>query len=98
MLAPRARSAEARDPPAAGQRERAARRRGRRARVGLRPRRVGEVDFAVDDWLRGSVSAVLDPDGYITSHGTLRMARDYEFLADREKYGTKHPLGKPNWR
>jgi hypothetical protein len=41
------------------------------------------------------VSVVVDPDGYITSHGILRPTREFQFLADPEKYSVKKPLIKP---
>lgn len=46
----------------------------------------GTVDFALNDWLTGSVSAMLDPDGYITSHGILRPTREFQFLTEPEDF------------
>ncbi len=55
----------------------------------------GTVNFAVSEWLTGSVSVVVDPDGYITSHGILRPTREFQFLADVEKYSVKKELVPP---
>jgi len=46
----------------------------------------GSVDFHVNEWLTGHASVVVDPDGYITSHGILRPTVEYRFLEDAEKY------------
>jgi hypothetical protein len=40
----------------------------------------GSVDFHVNEWLTGHASVVVDPDGYITSHGILRPTVQYQFL------------------
>ncbi len=45
----------------------------------------GTVDFAINEWLTGSVSAVVDPEGYITSFGVLRPTKRFQFLTDEDK-------------
>jgi len=44
----------------------------------------GTVDFALNEWLTGTVSAVVDPEGYITSFGVLRPTKEFRFLTDKE--------------
>ena len=46
----------------------------------------GTLNFHVNEWLTGNASVVLDPDGYITSHGILRPTVEYEFLNEPGKY------------
>ncbi|HEU4387904.1 MAG TPA: DUF4157 domain-containing protein [Blastocatellia bacterium] len=53
----------------------------------------GTVDFALNEWLTGSVSAVLDPDGFITSHGILRPTREFQFLTDEERWTAATQIG-----
>lgn len=55
----------------------------------------GTVDFRLNPWLTGSVSAVLDPDGYITSHGILRPTRTFQFLTDADRWGGRRMLWGP---
>ncbi|HEU4451751.1 MAG TPA: DUF4157 domain-containing protein [Longimicrobium sp.] len=55
----------------------------------------GTLDFAVNEWLTGSVSVVMDPDGFITSHGILRPTRQFQFLDDPERYSTRRRLVDP---
>jgi Domain of unknown function (DUF4157) len=55
----------------------------------------GTINFALNDWLNGSVSVIVDPDGYITSHGILRPKREFMFLTDKERYSAAKQIGKP---
>ena len=54
----------------------------------------GTINFALNDWLNGSVSVIVDPDGYITSHGILRPKREFMFLTDKERYSASKQIGK----
>jgi len=46
----------------------------------------GSLDFHINKWLTGHVSVVVDPEGYITSHGILRPTVEYQFLDEPGKY------------
>jgi hypothetical protein len=54
----------------------------------------GTVDFHINEWLTGHASVVVDPDGYITSHGILRPTREYQFLNEPGKYETNRLIGE----
>lgn len=53
----------------------------------------GTLDFHINEWLIGHASVVVDPDGYITSHGVLRPARQFEFLNEPGRYEVNRPVG-----
>ncbi|HEU0012957.1 MAG TPA: hypothetical protein VFQ45_04700, partial [Longimicrobium sp.] len=55
----------------------------------------GTVNFALNEWLTGSVSVVVDPDGYITSHGILRPTKQFQFLNDPDEFSWKKNLVPP---
>ena len=54
----------------------------------------GTLSFHINDWLTGNASVVVDPDGYITSHGIIRPARSFEFLTDKEKYSAQKKIAE----
>jgi Domain of unknown function (DUF4157) len=55
----------------------------------------GSLDFHINEWLTGHASVVVDPDGYITSHGILRPTREFQFLDEPGRYEINRPIGKP---
>ena len=55
----------------------------------------GSLDFRINEWLTGSASVVVDPDGYITSHGILRPTVEHQFLTDSERYEVNKVIVKP---
>jgi hypothetical protein len=54
----------------------------------------GTLSFNINEWLTGNASVVVDPDGYITSHGMIRPAKTFEFLTDKEKYSDQKKIGE----
>ncbi|HEY4242810.1 MAG TPA: DUF4157 domain-containing protein [Kofleriaceae bacterium] len=45
----------------------------------------GSVHFPVNKYIDGEVSAVVDPDGYITADGTLRTTQAFTFLEGKDE-------------
>ena len=54
----------------------------------------GSLDFRVNDWLTGHASVVVDPDGFITSHGILRPTVEYQFLDEPGRYEVNKEIAK----
>jgi hypothetical protein len=54
----------------------------------------GALDFHINEWLTGHASVVVDPDGYITSHGILRPTKEYLFLTEPGKYEVNKTVAK----